>query len=809
MALTTAERSNIIKLVVAMFNAAPGATYLADLTVAYEANGRSLTNLANDLSNTGAFKALNPVFQTAAEYAAALLTPLGLQANTTAVDYVTSQFNAGVSKGLIAYNVAAALTATTDTQFADAKAILNNKTTVAEYYSVTKAVAQTNVGSLQQVISTVTKDAASVTAATGTIDSGSGSGTVFTLATAAETVTGTSGNDTFNSADTTLTAADSVDGAAGTDTLNFTNATAAAAFPGANIKNIEVINVRAIKEITGGDLSTTTGVTAFNSDRSTDKITVTNLAKGGTFGMLGDGAVTTAAAYAFGYAAAADAATLNFANGTVGTAAVTLTGTGVLSTTINSTGAANAAASVTNAATSKATTINATTNLTLTGGLTVGADTSLTLKGAGLINIVGGALGNAVTTIDASGSTGGVRVAAGNSTTIKFTGGTGADQYKTGADLATGAAVDGGAGTDTLILNSATVIDSAAKAAFYSNFEAVSIGGGWTADLDLLAAKNTLAGLTLTGSATVNNINAATAAAVTVTANTTAVLSVKGATNPGQLDVLNITVNDSAAAVNTITLNNLSALGVEAVNFTATDNITINAFTNLGALTTVSGTGAGAYSLTTGAVALNPNLALDFSTATGAVTFDATNSTTNGFSIKGGAGVNTITGGKQVFTADLSKSVAKADVVTITNATGGTTALANAAITGFTNATTTGDKIDVIGAAAIQANVAAGTATGIAGLTGAVTSGIMTFAGTAAATATLADKINAAASANFAGAANEIIAFEHAGNTYIVSQQATADAFDAGTDLVVQLTGLTGVTALSTAASGATTIFVA
>lgn len=173
MALTTSERTNIIKLVVAMFNAAPGASYLMDLTAVYEANGRSLQNLATDLSNTSAYKAINPTFQTADEFVQSLLTPLGLQANTTAVDFVTAQFNAGVSKGQIAYNVAVALHATTDSQFAASKALLDNKTIVAEYYSVQKAISQVNIGTLQLALALVTKDLSSVAVAEKAIDDGS------------------------------------------------------------------------------------------------------------------------------------------------------------------------------------------------------------------------------------------------------------------------------------------------------------------------------------------------------------------------------------------------------------------------------------------------------------------------------------------------------------------------------------------------------------------------------------------------------------------------------------------------------------
>lgn len=807
MALTSAERTSIINLVVGMFNAAPGATYLGDLAGVFEANGRSLTRLALDLAQTTAYKSLNSPAQTTAEFAAAFLTPLGLQANTMALDFVTSRLTAGISKGEIVAQAVAALNATTSAEFADAKAILTNKTTVAEYYSVTKAVAQTSIASLQASIATVTKDAATVTSAKAAIDtpSGSGTGATFTLATAAETLVGTVGDDTFNAADNTLTVADSIDGAAGTDTLAL-SLTTTAGIAAATIKNVEVFSVRAVAgSLSVTDLAAFAGLTTFNSDRSTQNISVTSLTKGGTFGMVGDGAVNTSGLYSFGYAGNADVATLNLSGKLLGTATVTLSGTGVSSTIINSTGGANTLGTITVPATSKATTINATTDVK--ANLSTTADIALTVTGAGTADLSGVALNNAIVTIDASAQTaGGTKIAAGTSTTLKFTGGAGNDSFKTGAVLATGAAVDAAGGTDTLVVSNATHM-TATPAAFYSNFEIVSVGGGMTVDLALLATKNTLSGLVLTGDATLSSVTGAAAGAVTVAASTTAVLTVVGATTPGQMDTLKLTVDDGATAVSTLTLTAPSAAGVETLTLVATDNVAITSLANLPALTTVSGTGAATTSITSTAIALVTGTALDFSGATGAVTFNATGATTNGFSFKGSSAVNTVAGGNQVFTVDLSKSVSAADVVTVTNATGGTAVTANATLTGFTNATTLGDKLDVIGTAALTANAVAGQATGTTNLTAAITSGVITFAGTAAGTATLQNKIDAAFL--LAGTTQyNVLAFEHGGNTYIAEQGDTTAAFAAGTDVLVQLTGVTGVTALSTTASAAATVFV-
>ena len=127
-------------------------------------------------------------------------------------------------------------------------------------------------------------------------------------------------------------------------------------------------------------------------------------------------------------------------------------------------------------------------------------------------------------------------------------------------------------------------------------------------------------------------------------------------------------------------------------------------------------------------------------------------------------------------------------------------------ISGFTNAAGTGDKLDLINNVTIAGNAGAA-ATGVTNLSGAITSGMVTFSGTAAAGATLQDKINAAAT--LAGTTQySVVGFEHGGNTYIYEQGDTTATYAAGVDVVVQLTGVTGVTALSTGASAAATVYV-
>ncbi|MCH7816730.1 MAG: hypothetical protein IIC60_09205 [Proteobacteria bacterium] len=287
-------------------------------------------------------------------------------------------------------------------------------------------------------------------------------------------------------------------------------------------------------------------------------------------------------------------------------------------------------------------------------------------------------------------------------------------------------------------------------------------------------------------------------------------LDIIGALTPGQIDTVNFNVSDNDAGVVTITLTAPSLVGVEILNIQATDATIVTSLANALALTSIGVTGSQEVSITTTAIALQTNFAVDASASSGDFTFNGTGATT-GFSVVGSSGDNFITGGAQIFSVDLSASTANNDIVTVTTATGGTLALVNVTITGFTSSSdvTVADTVDIDAVFGIHSNIADVTtalATGITNLTATASNGIMTFAGTAAATATLAQKITAALSTSFANAAEEIAAFVHAGNTYIVSNQDGNTAYDAGVDLVIALIGVTDLSALGTAAAANTAI---
>ena len=177
--VTTQERTNILKLVAGMFNAAPGATYLSGFTDAFVAMNKDYSALATALGESDAFKSLYPSFLTAEEFANKFLDTLGLKADTNAQDWVKAKVTAGESYASVIFQALLALEASTDDQFKAARDQLANKATVAEHYSVTLQASSDDLAALQNVVAKVTDDPKSVEAANQTNEGGNGK--TFTL----------------------------------------------------------------------------------------------------------------------------------------------------------------------------------------------------------------------------------------------------------------------------------------------------------------------------------------------------------------------------------------------------------------------------------------------------------------------------------------------------------------------------------------------------------------------------------------------------------------------------------------------------
>lgn len=509
----------------------------------------------------------------------------------------------------------------------------------------------------------VTADSATATTAIATnltailATAGNSGGQTFTLTAGTDNFLGTSANDTFNAglddntaANNTLSVLDTINGGGGSaDILNVAidASGATVAFPGANITGVEIFNLRNISgQTVTFDSALVAGDTAVNSDRSSDIVTITNLATGASAGMIGNGVVTNGGLN-IGYATATDAAVLNISGGTkAGAIAYTSTPTSV---TINSTTASNTVGTLNLGAAAAALTINAATSLT-TGAITAGALKTITATGAAASVNVGTAPAT-VTTIDASGLTAGGITTGLVAAVTSFKGGQGNDVVTTAALTSTTASIiNAGAGTaDRVVINAATDVDSAAKGAQYAGFEVLQ-STGQSVNLALFT-NSTITSLRVAGTATFSGMNATQAGAVTVIANATPTFTITGATGIGVIDTLALTVDDGVpgvGAVGAITLGNINAAGVEIVNITANDGVTISSLTGLGALTNSTITGAGEVNIATGALAINVNTVINASALTGVFTFNATGATANGLAITGSATkTNTLTGTEQ------------------------------------------------------------------------------------------------------------------------------------------------------------------
>lgn len=692
MAITVQMREQVSQLYVSLFGRAPDGEGLGFWVGQLDA-GKTMAQVADMMYATSPARAYYPTFLTNAEIISSFYKNVFLVTTDTEGEaFWTAKLNAGESKGAVISQIIAAALANTNASGATAKATLQNKIAVAQWYGEQNG----GVEGATAILAGVTADVATVAAA----KAGSAqSGQAFVLTASADNVTGSTGNDTVTAVvdgttatNTTFSAADQINGSTGTDTLNITlQGGATANVPAASVTGVETVSVRNVSAgATIVAASGFVGATEFVNDRSTAVVEFTNI---GTADLTikGNNVATNAATdFTSGASSVTDALVINLKDGVTAGAITNQTTAGVAdangdwtSVTINSTGGTATAATAANTvgalglsggATLQSLTINASTSLTtgaITGWDTTGATTAnkglITITGAGAVNI--GALNAAVEDVVASANSGGVTLTASTQTDFTFVGSTGNDRVTTAAALATGGSIAAGAGTgDRLIVaNSAHVTST--NGSQYSGFEQLQVANGVTVDMDDLSANNTITSVRLTTGGVVNDMTAAQAAAITVTTGgNSATLAVKGADTVGQIDTVKIEASDGLAAVNTINLATPVLASIENLELVATDNISVAALTSATALSSIKLSGAGTISLTSGAITPVVNSVVDGSAATGALTIDYSGvvgaGTTSATSFKGGSGNDTITttGGA----ADLVNGGAGIDSITVT-----------------------------------------------------------------------------------------------------------------------------------------------
>lgn len=520
MAISDTQKEYIVGLVVGLFNAAPGANYLRELSNAIEA-GTSFEDLADFLVSTPQFQ--QDILKgnvTVSNQVSVLLNNFGLAPGNTdpaspdaqAEQFFTDRLNAGADIGDVVIEAGLYLLGSPAAAFQDTANLFKNKILVAGIYS--RENSDDNVADLQAILAGVTAagpaNEADAMAYLEDLGFGENPGSTFTLTIGEDKLTGTTNNDIFdapviqsNAGTTidTLESFDIIDGNTGTDTLN---ATINSGSPAPVLKNIENVNLR-FTAAQSVDLSSSSGVETVTLANGTAVGTVTSV------GSAANLAVKNQVQNA--NFSGSTAATLGLALDTVGnfttpTQTVVNLGSAVASkaTTLNVT-ANNTNAEVTD---SNAGEIIKTLSIAASGEnilkMTEAAKaTSVTVSGEGSVDLTDAAFTGALTKFDAATNTGGVQANIQSTAAATVTTGDGADtidmdtvvtkdssvalgkgddKLYVGAQLANlNKGADGGEGTDIINITDGATLD-ATNSKFITNFETLDVSGG-TGDYDV------------------------------------------------------------------------------------------------------------------------------------------------------------------------------------------------------------------------------------------------------------------------------------------------------------------------------------
>jgi len=606
-------------------------------------------------------------------------------------------------------------------------------------------------------------DKSSITTDSGSTDSGSTgiTGDVHVLTSGMDTLAGTDNDDTYfavidetTATNTTFQTFDSVDGGNGKDTLSVTLAGDGTGANGADydadssLSNMEVIKVKATGETAKFDADGLTTATNLVNNSSSQNLTFDNVESLSTSTDLYKTTSTTTT-------------TVNFKDsildGVDDTANISLERATGASTIVLTSKGNNDLENV--KITSNGTEKNVITTLTVKDNGNVDTLNKLTVDGAAQLTITNaidfaGTTTTDTATVDASTMTGNLIINVDDAdvnlvTTVK--GGSGDDTVDFKDSFTTTDSIDGGTGTDTLIIDS--VADaSTVKLTDYSisNVEVLQVAGAdeasITIDADSQVGINKVVfvenadGSNNNGDTyTVTNLAAGAEVELQNTVDNrdmnTVSIGLKDAS--GAADALTVTVKGTTSHgtdnnVDDISFSNIETLNLDssyvgttsASALAATEFNTIDDISSDTTLTTINVTGTEKINVTLGAEMTNLT-SFDASTATDSVVADFTNLTSKTV-VKTGAGADLVTMAAKMTNEDNIDTGAGTDKVAITvgtatTATTGKFTIANAeaiALTHTNGQNATVDASLITGAELISVVGSAGDATGTLTITG-------------------------------------------------------------------------------------------
>jgi methionine-rich copper-binding protein CopC len=411
-------------------------------------------------------------------------------------------------------------------------------------------------------------------------------GQTFTLTTSIDNIVGTAGDDTIIGGSgsagsaSTLGSADVINGAGGTDTLKLTVEGNAPVTVTPNLTSVEKVFIQTI--VTGGGNTATvnmvnaTGTTEIWNDHSTNDLVVNNVQELATVGVKGE--IPAAIKYQVAFKD-------SLASGPSDSVNIALDGATITDLGVGGMTAANEFETLNISATGT----NTVTNLKQgTGAAALAATKSINVTGAGKLTVTA-AVAATVTSVDASGNTGGVSFDLSATGVVTAKGSSGNDTFKMGASLTTADVLTGGDGTDIIGVTTGASLVNGLQV---TGFETLDIGGadnqtGANAyDVSKLSGITTLKvgsalnGTTVGGIVTVNNLAKGAGveinAAVGDGATDQLQINVKDAGAGSPNDTISVLVK-GAAAINTtgiVDINDIETVTLTADKSTATGAVT-------------------------------------------------------------------------------------------------------------------------------------------------------------------------------------------------------------------------------------------
>ncbi len=276
MALSNEIKTDLFRFFAIAFDAAPGTTYMDQLTQAVDA-GMTVPQIVEVFTSKLQFTSVYPESSSSDEFATLLINNVvgdsaSDAAKAEAVADVNGALAAGWTRGQVIYQIFSNLAAkpADDATWGGTSKMMANQVAVAQYATEVQLVSTANLYELKALIAEVTADTdvstpAAIEAVIATGIAAATPGKTFTLTSGDDVFIGTAGSDTFDASTVigSLKAADRVTDVSTTDN-DVLNAKVTVATATPYLANIETINLTGPYGVVGIDATNISGTKTIN-----------------------------------------------------------------------------------------------------------------------------------------------------------------------------------------------------------------------------------------------------------------------------------------------------------------------------------------------------------------------------------------------------------------------------------------------------------------------------------------------------------------------------------------------------------------